>query len=135
MRLPHLYAVEELGPGRAAMWLEDVVQPQDLEWDTARFARAAGLLGRMSARRRYGDVAPILGATTRFAQPAAALRYLIEGRIRNMFVPAIVGDGLWAHPVVGAALAVRPGSRAHCRPARHGRRGSTGCCPIPTPCP
>jgi hypothetical protein len=106
MRLPRLYAVEELGPGRAAMWLEDVVQPRDLEWDTARFARAAGLLGRMSARRRYGEVAPILGATTRFAEPAAALHYLIEGRIRNMFVPAIVGDSLWAHPVVGAALAV-----------------------------
>jgi hypothetical protein len=105
MRLPRLYAVDELGPGRAAMWLEDVDQPGDLTWDAARFARAAHLLGRMSARRRYGEVAPILAAATRFTEPDSALRYMIEGRIRNIFAPAIAGDDLWAHPVVAAALA------------------------------
>ncbi|MFC1436205.1 hypothetical protein ACEZDB_36790 [Streptacidiphilus sp. N1-3] len=117
IRLPQLYAVEELGPGRAAMWLEDVAQPEDLEWDTARFARAARLLGRMSARRRYGEVAPILGAASRFAQPASALRYMIAGRIRNLFLPAIDGEDLWTHPVVAAALdAVRdPGLVADLR--------------------
>ncbi|WP_194909295.1 phosphotransferase [Catenulispora rubra] len=105
MRLPELYAVDELGPGRAAMWLEDVDQPEVLEWDTARFARAAYLLGRMSARRRHGEVAPILAAAARFAEPDSTLRYLVAGRIRNMFIPAIVGDDLWAHPVTAAALA------------------------------
>ncbi|TDU01864.1 phosphotransferase family enzyme [Streptomyces sp. 846.5] len=105
MRLPELYTTDELGPGRAAMWLEDVDQPCDLQWDTARFARAAHLLGRMSARRRYGEVAPILRAATRFTEPGSALRYMIEGRIRHMFVPAIVGDDLWTHPVITAALA------------------------------
>jgi hypothetical protein len=106
MRLPRLYAVDELGPGRAAMWLEDVDQPGDLTWDAARFARAAHLLGRMSARRRYGEVAPILAAATRFTEPNSALRYLVEGRIRSIFAPAIADDELWAHPVVTAALAV-----------------------------
>lgn len=105
MRLPALYAVEELGSGRAAMWLEDVQQPTDVQWDTARFARAAHLLGRMSGRRRYGAVAPILETATRFAAPNSALRYLTEGRIKNVFLPAILGDDLWTHPTVTAALA------------------------------
>lgn len=104
MRLPRLHAVEELGPGRAAMWLEDVAQPAGLTWDTARFERAAHLLGRMSARRRYGKVDPILGPATRFNEPVAALRYLVDGRLRHLFVPAIAGDDLWAQPVVAAAL-------------------------------
>ncbi|ACU74621.1 hypothetical protein Caci_5763 [Catenulispora acidiphila DSM 44928] len=105
MRLPRLHAVDELGPGRAAMWLEDVDEPRDLTWDSDRFARAAYLLGRMSARRRFGEVAPILGAATRPAEPNSALRYLVYGRVRNVFVPAIVSEELWAHPVVAAALA------------------------------
>lgn len=104
MRLPRLYAVDELGRGRAAMWLEDVEQPDDLKWDAARYARAAYLLGQMSARRRHGEVAPILAAATRFSEPNSALRYMIEGRIQNLFVPAILGSELWRHPVVAAAL-------------------------------
>lgn len=103
LRLPAMYAVHELGPGRAAMWLEDVAQPDDLHWGTARFARAAHLLGRMSARRRFGRVAPILGTAARFTGPNTVLRYLIEGRIRNLFLPAIAGDELWTHPIVAAA--------------------------------
>lgn len=105
MRLPALYAVEELGSGRAAMWLEDVRQLADAQWDTARFARAARLLGRMSGRRRYGEVAPILQAAARFAAPNSALRYLTEGRIKNVFLPVILGDDLWTHATVTAALA------------------------------
>ena len=105
LRLPELYAVEELGAGRAAMWLEDVEDFGDLVWNADRFARAARLLGRMSARRRHGEVAPILAAATRFTEPNSALRFLVSGRVQNLFVPAIVGDDLWRHPVVAAALA------------------------------
>lgn len=105
MRLPALYAVEELGPGRAAMWMEDVRQPAGVQWNAARFARAAYLLGRMSGRRRYGEVGPILQAGARFSAPNYALRYLTEGRVKNVFLPAIVGDAMWTHATVAAALA------------------------------
>ncbi|NUP47820.1 MAG: aminoglycoside phosphotransferase [Catenulispora sp.] len=104
IRLPVLHAVRELGPGRAVMWLEDVVQLAGLTWDTGRFARAAYLLGRMSGRRLPGRVAPILPASTRFAAPNSTLRYLVAGRVTGAFAPAVTGAELWAHPVVGAAL-------------------------------
>ncbi|GLZ31623.1 hypothetical protein Lesp02_38110 [Lentzea sp. NBRC 105346] len=69
MRRPRVHRIDELGPGRVAMWLE-YVECADVGWDLPRFTRAARLLGRWAGRRFGGE-------------PGGALRFLVDGLIAN----------------------------------------------------
>ena len=51
MRTPRVYRLDDLGDDRLAIWME-WVNAAPTPWDTARFQRAARLLGRLAARRR-----------------------------------------------------------------------------------
>lgn len=49
-RVPLLYGISDLGDDRIAVWMEDVPETRTA-WDTARYRRAAELLGRFTAAR------------------------------------------------------------------------------------
>lgn len=94
MRLPVRYRIDDHGD-RIVEWLEDV-PIADVAWDGARFANAAGLLGRLAVR------------LTRCALPDSVLR--VPGEVlrlqwleRQMFsLPALTG-ATWVDPQVRAA--------------------------------
>ncbi|MGX7677984.1 phosphotransferase [Jatrophihabitans sp. DSM 45814] len=103
LRLPVIYAIDELEPGFAAIWMEDVEQYVHLDWDTDRYQRAARSLGRLAALRQYGRVAPLLGAAARSDFPNGTLRVMIDGRLRLFALPILLGEDLWSQPAVRSA--------------------------------
>jgi Phosphotransferase enzyme family len=111
MRLPQIYAIDELEAGRASIWMEDVEQCATGVWTLDTYARAAHLLGQLAARRRPGLVQPLAGTGGRLVGPNDTMRMMFGGRIANIFRPAIQSDQLWRHPTVAAALE-RTGDRA-----------------------
>jgi hypothetical protein len=104
LRLPEVYAIEEIEPGRAAIWMEDVTPLAGAIWTLDRYAHAARLLGRLAARRQPASVQPLGGADSRLVGPNDSIRMVMGGRIDNVFRPAIEGAELWQHPTVAAAL-------------------------------
>jgi hypothetical protein len=96
MRLPARYRIDDPGNGRIVEWLEDV-PVADVRWDHARFARAAGLLGRLAVRlTRCGRLPESL-----FRVPGEVLR--LQFLERQLFaLPVLAGDAIWAHPLLGA---------------------------------
>ena len=89
----HVREVDELS---AALWL-DAVPVRPTTWDTARFASAAHLLGRLAASEA---VAPL---STVHAVDDVVRRYA-SGRLAGQVVPALEDDGLWQHPLLAQSF-------------------------------
>jgi hypothetical protein len=106
MRMPARYRIDEYRAhehpndehvgDRIVEWLEDV-PTTDVRWDHARFARAAGLLGRLAVRlTRCGRLPDSL-----LRVPGEVLR--LQFLERELFMlPALAGDAVWSHPLVAA---------------------------------
>ncbi|PUA79046.1 aminoglycoside phosphotransferase [Nocardioides currus] len=92
LRSPRLARVVELPEDRVAVWQEDV-GVSDAEWDDARFARAAHLLGRWNARSTATDVLAVSGFP-----PGFALRMYAEQAVAARGLVPLRDDGLWGHP-------------------------------------
>jgi hypothetical protein len=95
MRLPALYGVIDLGDDRLGVAMEDV-PVHDGAWDAARFARAAELLGRMSARLTRHDALPPAASRV----PGEMTEQFYVNRLLIAEIPAFADDRTWAHPLL-----------------------------------
>jgi hypothetical protein len=96
LRMPTAVLVQDLEDRQAALWLEEVaVVPAP--WDSARYARAARLLGRLAGSARVAELAGLSGIDW-------TLRTYLEGRLLNAVVPALHDEGVWSHPLVAGTF-------------------------------
>src|SRR5882757_564089 len=102
VRLPGLHRVQELGDHRLALFLEDVVETESA-WDRDRFARAAYILGRVSARLTDEDALP----ASAFRVPGELTRTYVEGRLLVASFPTLHADPLWEHPLLQGSYDLR----------------------------
>lgn len=102
LRLPAMYKIGEYDDDRATLWMEDVSQPPGA-WPLARFAHAANLLGRLSARRQPHLVGPFLPRGGAEAS-GVGLRYYTLGRVMMGAIPALADDRTWQHPLLADAI-------------------------------
>jgi hypothetical protein len=103
LRLPVMHAELDLGDDQLAIAMEDVAVV-DGPWDTARFAHAAELLGRMSARLTRHDALPASASRV----PGLITEQFYHNRLLIAELPAFADDRTWAHPM----LAPHPDLRA-----------------------
>jgi hypothetical protein len=99
LTIPRAAAVRDLDAGSAALWLEQV-PARRVAWDLRRHARAAYLLGRLAASRA---VAPLATAVHGARTP----RVYADAWLAHIVLPALTGDGVWAHPLVRDAFDTR----------------------------
>lgn len=92
LRMPQLHQVYDSGDQRLAMWLEDV-RTATVDWDLARYTRAATLLGRLGARLTLDDLLPP-------SAPTEVLRMAVRGPIESLAIPALSGEAVWRHPLL-----------------------------------
>ena len=102
MRLPRVYAVADLLDDRIAIVMENV-EVADADWDTARFARAAYLLGRLNARLTVHDALP----ASAFRTPGLRTELHYTGRLQIADLPAVADDRSWAHPLLAPHTGLR----------------------------
>ena len=92
LTIPRAAAIRDLDAGSAALWLEQV-PARRVAWDLRRHARAAYLLGRLAASRA---VAPLATAVHGTRTP----RVYADTWLSHVVLPALTGNGAWAHPLV-----------------------------------
>jgi hypothetical protein len=83
MRTPRVYRLDDLGDDRLAIWME-WVNVATTPWDTARFRRAARLLGRLAARRTGSALTMEPTADLR-----SGLRELAAGPLAMRYIPML----------------------------------------------
>ncbi|GAA2206872.1 hypothetical protein GCM10009850_023300 [Nonomuraea monospora] len=89
LRMPRLYLLDDLGDDRLDLWLEDVRTRGPAEWDLARYAAAARVLGRLAGM--YPAAGPGEGP---------GLRMYVTNRVMAGAVPALRDPSVWRHPLV-----------------------------------
>lgn len=96
LHMPRALGVFDLEDDAAAIWLEEVATgPQP--WDLDRYRRAAHLLGRLAASHEvaaFRDVGRFDWTVDRY----------VHGRIGTQIAPVLLGDELWRHPAIDAAV-------------------------------
>jgi hypothetical protein len=105
MRMPALHHVKHANGDHIALWWEFVPERPG-PWRLADYRRAAYLLGRLAARRREGAEVNRWLPEVCLVPTAhgSALRYFAAGRVLRGAVPYLLGEELWQHPVVVAAM-------------------------------
>ena len=101
LRAPRLYRAIELADDRIALWMEDV-SPAQPAWDTARFARAARLLGEWNQRASQPSVVGALGRAPHFG-----LKTFAGSMLRRRGLQPLADDDVWAHPWLADAHETR----------------------------
>ncbi|MFY9913974.1 MAG: phosphotransferase [Nocardioidaceae bacterium] len=96
LRMPRAVGVFDLDEKSASIWLEEVVA-QTTPWDTAHYARAAFLLGRLAGSPRVRDFAHV----GRFSW---TVHTYLEGRLRYQVLPMLREESIWRHPLVAGAF-------------------------------
>jgi Phosphotransferase enzyme family len=94
LRMPRAAGVYDVDEGSASVWME-VVSAKRAVWDVDELAGAAYRLGRLAASRRVGELnrsVPGLGRRD--------VRAYADGRVAHVVVPMLMGDAVWAHPLV-----------------------------------
>jgi hypothetical protein len=96
LTMPRAVGVCDLDDKSAAVWLEKIaVVPR--EWDDARYARAAYLLGRLSGSARVAELAGV-------GQHAFTMGDYADGRLASQVMPILREDGVWQHPLIAATF-------------------------------
>ena len=103
LRLPTVYAVDELGDERLVIWMEDVPTRTD-PWQRADYAAAARVLGRLAGR--FPDHRTPAGVSV----PRRDFRRYAAGRLGEEVLPRLRSDEPWRHPAL--AHHVDPALRA-----------------------
>lgn len=100
MRMPQVYAVIDLGPDAAAIWMEDV-QWMPHRWTYADYTRAATGLGRFATSTQVAAAIEPIRRTV----GAPTVRDYVQGRVAMQVLPALHDPGLWQHPLVSRHFA------------------------------
>jgi hypothetical protein len=95
LSMPRAHAVIDIDDLSAGLWLQ-AIDHDPCRWETATFARAAYLLGRLAAS---ASVRPLrdLGSNS-------VVRSYGHGRLEHQVLPSLRGEGLWDHPLVAPAF-------------------------------
>jgi hypothetical protein len=96
LSMPRAFGVFDLDEKAAAVWLEEVAA-QNVDWDLARFERAAYLLGRMAASptvRAFADVGGHEWDVTHY----------LHGRLSAQVLPVLRSEEVWEHPIIAPAF-------------------------------
>ena len=96
LSMPRALGVFDLDEKAASIWLE-VVPAEDVEWDLARFTRAAYLLGRLAASPTIRPFADVGGHEW-------DVRHYLFGRLTHQVLPLLRNDDVWEHPIVAPAF-------------------------------
>lgn len=96
LRMARALGVFDLDELSASVWLE-VVDAVPVTWNSARFRRAAGLLGRLAASERVRERAGV----GRFPW---SVRDYLEGRLTHQVLPMLRSEEIWQHPLVAGAF-------------------------------
>lgn len=97
-RLPELFRVVELGPDRAAIWMEDIAPDGNPEWSDKHFRDAARVLGLLAGTPEVRQCSEAIQDTRR----PDRLKYFLSGVGDAVLIPAIKGQDLWEHPAIAA---------------------------------
>lgn len=100
MRMAELYAVLDLRPDAAAIWMEDV-EWVPRSWSYADYARAARGLGQFAASTQVAEAIEPIRATV----GAQTVRDYVQGRVAMQVLPALHNPDLWNHPLVSQHFA------------------------------
>jgi tRNA A-37 threonylcarbamoyl transferase component Bud32 len=118
MRMPTLYAINDLDDDRAALWMEDV-EERDGDWTAGDYSTAARSLGRLAGRLPEERIPPAIPVQRR------DLRRYFFGRVVHGTLPTLLADETWSHPLVRDVVDVRLrddlGALAAAAPALLGR--------------
>lgn len=98
-RLPTLFSIAELGPDRAAIWMEDVSEDGHTGWSDKQFTDAARMLGFLAGSQE----ARLTSEGIEEPRRPDRLRYFLAGVGEAVLIPAIKGQELWQHPAVAAS--------------------------------
>jgi hypothetical protein len=96
LRMPRALAVVDIDDKAGAVWLEEV-PVVDVAWDADRYARAALLLGRLSASARVEERADV-------GRHDFHIRDYLRGRLSLQVIPMLRDDGVWQHPLVAGGF-------------------------------
>lgn len=97
LRMPRAHAVRIIDEESYALWLEAVPVAESAgAWTPDRFARAARLLGRLSA-------SPAIDPLTDVAEFALSADLYLRGRLSIQVLPLLRSD-IWGHPALGRAF-------------------------------
>jgi hypothetical protein len=96
LTMPRALGVFDLDEKSASVWLE-VIETEAVEWDLARFTRAAYLLGRLAASPEVLPFAHI-------GSHEWTVRDYLYGRLANQVLPVLRIDEVWQHPIVAPAF-------------------------------
>lgn len=97
LRMPAIYAVDELDDDHVAVWMEDVPD-RATPWDVDDYRDAARALGRLAATMPEERVPSTIPVRRR------DLRDYFFGRIVRGTMPALRDDATWRHPRVAGAV-------------------------------
>ena len=97
LRMPAVYAVDELGEDRIAMWLEDVPDAPE-PWARSDYVQAARALGSLAGRLPDGTIPDDVPVGVR------DLRGYFFGRVTQGTLPVLDDDATWSHPLIAASV-------------------------------
>lgn len=96
LSMPRSVGVFDLEPDAAAIWMAAVDHPV-VAWDTARYERAAYLLGRLAA-------SPAVAVHENVGEFEWSVMHYVYGRLKLQVLPMLDADALFDHPVVAAGF-------------------------------
>lgn len=97
LRMPVVYAVDELDDDRVALWMEDISE-QQAPWEHSDYVLAAEGLGRLAGRLPQDLIPHDVPVVER------DFRAYFFGRVQQGTLPALRDDAMWQHPLVASAV-------------------------------
>ncbi len=96
LRMPRAVGVFDLDEKSASIWMEEITAIP-ARWDTARFSRAAYLLGQLAASSCVRERAGV-------GEFEWTIRDYLGGRLTHQVIPLLRDSNIWHHPLIAATF-------------------------------